>query len=65
MYIDPAAVHGKRPARIVVVGSIKTPGQPSSFYLEAVDYADGYVPVWLKAGGDDTDIKISDAAFGQ
>ena len=65
VFVNPAAAPGKRPGRIIAIGSIKAPGQPGDFYVEAVDYNDGFVPVWLRAGGDDTDIKISYAAFGQ
>jgi hypothetical protein len=65
VFVNPAATDGKRLARIIAIGSVKPSGQPGSFYLEAVDYAEGYVPVWLKTGGDDTDIKVSYAAFGQ
>ncbi len=46
-------------------GSIKVPGEAGSFYLEVVDYRDGFVPVWLRAGGTETDIKVSYAGFGK
>jgi len=32
---------------------------------EVVDYGDGFLPVWLQVGGEETDIKVSYAAFGQ
>lgn len=65
VFVNPAGDPGNRLGRIVVCGSVKADGGRGSFYIEVVDYGDGFVPVWVRAGGEETDIKVSYAAFGK
>ncbi len=65
VFVSPARASGNTPGRILTCGAIQAPGEPGSFYMEVVDYSDGFVPVWLRAGGAVTDIKVSYAAFGK
>jgi hypothetical protein len=65
VFASPTGDPGNRLGRIVACGSVKASGGQGSFYVQVVDYGEGFVPVWLMAGGEETDIKVSYAAFGR
>jgi hypothetical protein len=44
---------------IVLSGSGQAEGQPGSFYLEWISYGDGFIPGWVRLGGDKEDLRVS------
>jgi hypothetical protein len=65
VFVSPANTPGNKLGRILTCGSISATGKQGTSYIEVIDYGNGFIPVWLRTGGELSDIKISYAAFGK
>ncbi|MGB2906781.1 MAG: hypothetical protein WBB73_06760, partial [Candidatus Aminicenantaceae bacterium] len=52
------------PAEIIVWGGSRLEDQPGRFYLEILDFHDGFVSTWKRLGGERGELPVSDAGFG-
>jgi hypothetical protein len=53
----------KQQARILVYGSAEVENQPGHSYLELVNFNDGFVPEWLRLGGEKENLPVTYASF--
>ena len=52
------------PAEIIVWGGGRLDDQSGRFYLEVLDFHNGFVSKWKRLGGDRGELSVSDAGFG-
>ena len=52
------------PAKIIVWGGSRLEDQPGRFYLEVLDFHDGFFSNWKRLGGERGELPVSDAGFG-
>ncbi|MCX6567721.1 MAG: hypothetical protein NT147_01550 [Candidatus Aminicenantes bacterium] len=53
----------KQQARILVYGSAEVENQPGHSYLELINFNDGFLPEWLRLGGEKSDLPVTYASF--
>jgi hypothetical protein len=51
-------------SEIIVIGSSTIEGVPGHFYLEVLDFNDGFISRWQRMGGIDGERRVSYAGFG-
>jgi hypothetical protein len=51
-------------SEIIVIGSSTIEGVPGRFYLEVLDFNDGFISRWKRMGGIDGERRVSYAGFG-